>query len=702
MPAAFTRSEQRTKVEVLPSSIHRVQARGADDRRSPVRAPSPRAPALVAGAVAVVALLSPGPTAALAHPSSAHCVATGASAVSGVAAERALGADLSAAAALNGMSSSALARTLSGDSTARLDSCGRLLYADPDVPERVSALALAQQLQPAGVVAGGLNASGDVLSLQSRPGSARTIYLDVHGLALTGTEWNSYFRVADGYWLAPFSLDSDTAHLSVAEQSALRAIWLAVAEDYAPFDVNVTTKDPGDDAIDRSSEADDVFGTRALITSNTALMAQCGCGGIAYTGAFADSYDHPAEQPAIVFMKGTGGLPYNIAAAVSHEVGHTFGLNHDGASGGITYYLGQGAWAPIMGAGYDHPISQWSKGEYARANDTEDDTAIIAESAPYAADEAGTAPATAVTLRSGHGVNAVISGPGDSDWYAVSSLGGPLAVSVATQPTSADLDAKLAVFRVDGSLVASSDPRTPLVAVNGPSTIGMSASWSGTVPAGSYLLRVTGTGNGNPLTTGYTSYGSIGRYTITATTAQASTLAVHTVSVGEAVRSFPLRDSLVAVGVDGSVQWSVVSGGLPPGVVLASATGALSGTPTASGRWALTARAVDRSGHAASRALVLRVVEPMTITSAPWPGAVRGRSYVARSSARGGNGVLVWTRVAGALPPGLVLTRTGVLIGRPTATGTYRFTVRVADYVGAASLPGRSARRAVVIRVGRA
>ena len=38
---------------------------------------------------------------------------------------------------------------------------------------------------------------------------------------------------------------------------------------------------------------------------------------------------------------------------------------------------GHAGWAPIMGVGYYQNISHWSKGEYAYANNTEDDTAII-------------------------------------------------------------------------------------------------------------------------------------------------------------------------------------------------------------------------------------------------------------------------------------------------------------------------------------
>src|SRR5207253_2636980 len=45
----------------------------------------------------------------------------------------------------------------------------------------------------------------------------------------------------------------------------------------------------------------------------------------------------------------------------------------------------------------------------------------------------------------------------------------------------------------------------------------LNATISATLAAGSYYLRISGTGNGDPLVTGYTSYGSIGNYVITGT-----------------------------------------------------------------------------------------------------------------------------------------------------------------------------------------
>lgn len=39
--------------------------------------------------------------------------------------------------------------------------------------------------------------------------------------------------------------DGNTSNWSTAELADILATWRAVAEDYAPFDVDVTTEDPG-------------------------------------------------------------------------------------------------------------------------------------------------------------------------------------------------------------------------------------------------------------------------------------------------------------------------------------------------------------------------------------------------------------------------------------------------------------------------
>ena len=60
--------------------------------------------------------------------------------------------------------------------------------------------------------------------------------------------------------------------------------------------------------------------------------------GIANNGSF----DADSDRPAFVFSETTGSTEKGIAETISHEVGHTLGLYHDGTTTFGDYY--QGAW----------------------------------------------------------------------------------------------------------------------------------------------------------------------------------------------------------------------------------------------------------------------------------------------------------------------------------------------------------------------
>ena len=74
----------------------------------------------------------------------------------------------------------------------------------------------------------------------------------------------------------------------------------------------------------------------------------------------------------------------------------------------------------------------------------------------------------------------------------------------------------------------------------------------------------------------------------------------------------------------------------------------------------------------------------LSIAAKTLPKGHVGRAYATRLQARGGTVPYRWARVSGSLAPGLRLTTEGVVTGKPSRVGRYRFVARVVDRTGAA------------------
>src|SRR5438128_1728290 len=77
-------------------------------------------------------------------------------------------------------------------------------------------------------------------------------------------------------------IDGNQSSFSDSEMAIVQSVWLRVAEDYAPFDVDITTQDPGLGAIDRTTNSDASFGTRVVVTTDNVVYSQCACAGLSY------------------------------------------------------------------------------------------------------------------------------------------------------------------------------------------------------------------------------------------------------------------------------------------------------------------------------------------------------------------------------------------------------------------------------------
>lgn len=429
--------------------------------------------------------------------------------VSGEAAITALGDALPSVAAAHGKSADVLKRELRRDSRLVVDRKGHLFYREE--PVSAADIASAQQAaEPASDALGAATAppsADQALTLHSRPGAERVIVLDFDGHIFSKTAWNPS-PLPDPTVAPAWDLDGSPTTFNTTERERIVQVWQRVAEDYAPFDVDVTTEEPGDAALNRDSMTDATYGVRVVISPISSYFGSYG--GIAYVGTF-DSYG-AAYRIALVFPEKLGNGEKYIGEAAAHEAGHTLGLLHDGTAS-VDYYTGTGtgetAWAPIMGSGYYRNLTQWSRGEYANASNVEDDLAVIpSNGAALRADDHANGPEGAKLL-TGSALTAagIIGAGGDEDVLAFGASPGPLTVSVSPASRGADLDVLVELRDAAGMLLASANPPDSL-----------SAQLSAQIPStGTYYVHVRGAGKGDPLAGGYSDYGSLGEWTMSGT-----------------------------------------------------------------------------------------------------------------------------------------------------------------------------------------
>ncbi len=323
----------------------------------------------------------------------------------------------------------------------------------------------------------------------SLPGAPVTLYLDFDGHYQA--TWGSYRNLRT----QAFDSNGNAAGLSGAEMSAVREIWLRVAEDFAPFNLNVTTVEPGPAAAARS--------LRVVIGATAGFPA--GVGGVAYVDSFLNS----APNVVYVLADRLGNVPRTVGSAAAHEAGHAFGLRHqsryDSAGRRIEeYHSGDRLRAPIMGHAYDAQRNVWWYGPNDRsASSIQDDMAVLARSANgfgYRADDHGDSYRGDTPLW-GSGtsfrVAGLVSRTTDQDWFSFSTSGGTASLALQVAEYGSNLDAVLELYRDTGGTpqrVASAAPGNYL-----------GASLSTWLREGTYYVVVRSQGV----------YGDVGTYTLT-------------------------------------------------------------------------------------------------------------------------------------------------------------------------------------------
>jgi hypothetical protein len=337
----------------------------------------------------------------------------------------------------------------------------------------------------------------------SLPGADAKLFLDFDGVDFGNTAWGS-----DGQQpgLRPaYSIDGNTSSFSSTELSNIYEIWSRVAEAYSPFNINVTTVNPGN--YNRQESAH-------VVISGDNSWYSSSAGGVAKGDGFA-SFSTPAmvRRTSWVFPGNlNNGLPKTVADAAIHEAGHMFGLEHQptfNSAGSITqeYDNGNSLRAPNMGVAYSSQRGLWAIGpdNEGSANTDANEMSVLNSTGLFGndfgliPDEVGTTIVTApqinlssTKIRGVIGNNAVGLASNDIDFYRLNlSSKSQVSINIDVAEFGPMLDTKLTLLDSLGSTFFTNDPALTTSPI---SRAGLQSSFSGLLGAGTYYLGITSHG----------------------------------------------------------------------------------------------------------------------------------------------------------------------------------------------------------------
>lgn len=363
------------------------------------------------------------------------------------------------------------------------------LVTDPSVEDLLGYFPAAAAKSSAIETAADANLLTSIPALNSLLGAAVSLYLDFDGFF--EAVWGGYSNITTPV----FDQDGDDTTFSDDELLTIENIWTRVAEDFIPFNVNVTTVEPPSFANGVALRVA-IGGDGAWIGGNY--------GGVAYVNNFTNSI----SNTVYVFPDNLSNGNAKFTAEVSsHEAGHGFGLQHQSlydASGNLIteYYAGPGdGRAPIMGNSYSATRGLWWYGTSTSYLTFQDDMALVARSANgfgYRPDDHGNTPyGPTVLVNTGDPivVSGIITKTSDADYFSFDTSGGEVTLTVSVPPGINNLDTKLQLRDENLVFLETAEPTGSFDA----------QIVVGALPAGLYYVAVRSNGG----------YGDVGQYTLT-------------------------------------------------------------------------------------------------------------------------------------------------------------------------------------------
>ncbi len=364
--------------------------------------------------------------------------------------------------------------------------------------------------------------------LNSLPTAQATIYLDFDGQYVNASTWNGGTPIN----CAPAAMTD----------AQITEVFNRVAEDYRPFNINITTDENKFLAAPLNKRM------RVIITPTSGWYT--GVGGVAYNGSFTWGDD----TPCFVFSDRLANSSKYVAECCTHESGHSVGLSHQSSYNTncalvATYNTGIGSgeigWAPVMGNSYYKNVTGWNNGPTPSGCAlAQDNLSIITTQNGFTyrtdehSDDINSNPTELAINNQIISGNGVITTTTDKDAFKIIlPVNGTLHLDALPFAASANLDGanldvKIILYNAANQSIRTYDPLTLL-----------SVTIDTLLPAGTYFMSLIGTGNVN-----LPAYGSLGSYNISGTFSPAGAL--------------PIREVALSGKIDKSqhiLNWNIIS-----------------------------------------------------------------------------------------------------------------------------------------------